>query len=87
MEPIRHTLTARLGYLKMYREELDELVAMFQRSCGKVTVSDLNYRYESLEEMKQKLPPRIRDLDIRGESPGVRFLFNQIEITRALLSG
>jgi hypothetical protein len=81
MEPIRHTLTARLGLLKMYREDLDELVGMFQQSCEKVTISDSKYRFASLEEMKDKLPPRIKDLDIRGENPGVRFLFNHTELS------
>jgi hypothetical protein len=83
MEPIRHTLSARLGLLKMYREDLDELMGMFERSCEKVTISDSTYRFDSLEEMKEKLAPRIKDLDIRGENPGVRFLFNQTEISNA----
>jgi hypothetical protein len=66
----------------MYREEVDQLVAMFQRGCEKVTISDSKYRYDSLEEMKQKVGPRIKHFDIRGENPGVRFLFNQTEIVR-----
>jgi hypothetical protein len=82
MEPIRHTLTARLKNLKMYRDELDQLVAIFQRNCKTVTISDSKYRYDSLDEMKVKAGIRVKDLDIRGENPGVRFLFNQTEITR-----
>jgi hypothetical protein len=82
MEPIRHTLTARLGYLKMYRDEVDQLVAMFQQSCGKVTISDSKYRYDSLEDMKKNVAPRITDFDVRGENPGVRFLFNQMEVVK-----
>jgi hypothetical protein len=31
--------------------------------------------------MKDKLPPRIKDLDIRGENPSVRFLYNQTELS------
>lgn len=73
MEPIRHTLTARLKYLKMYREDVDQLLAIFVRSCEKVIISDTKYRYDSLGEMKEKLGPRVKDLDIRGENPGVRF--------------
>jgi hypothetical protein len=65
----------------MYREDLDELVGMFEGSCEKVTISDSKYRYMSLEEMKGKLPLRIKDLDIRGENPAVRFLFNQTELS------
>ena len=82
MEPIRHTLTARLGILKIYREDLDQLVAMFQRSCETVTISDSKYRYDSLGEMKQNVGATIKDLDIQGENPDVRFLFNQTEVLR-----
>jgi len=65
----------------MYREDLDELVAMFQ-PCEKVTISDNKYRYESLDEMKQHVGPKVKDFDIRGENPSVRFLFNQTEVLR-----
>jgi hypothetical protein len=82
MEPIRHTLTARLKYLKMYREDVDQLVAIFVQGCEKVIISDSKYRYNSLDEMKEKAGPRVKDLDIRGENPGVHFLFNQTEITK-----
>ena len=82
MEPIRHTLTARLGYLKLYREEVDQLVALFQRSRQKVTISDSKYRYDSLEDMKNNGASKITDFDIRGENPGVRFLFNQMEVVK-----
>lgn len=79
MEPIQHTKTARLRSLKMYREELDQLVALFQKSCAAVTISDNKNRYESLEEMKATIGPKITSLDIRGENPGVHFLLNQKE--------
>jgi hypothetical protein len=79
MEPIQHTKTARLRSLKMYREELDQLVALFQKSCAAVTISDKKNRYESLEEMKATIRPKITSLDIRGENPGVHFLLNQKE--------
>ena len=69
MEPIRHTLTARLKYLKMYREDVDQLVAIFVSGCEKVIISDSKYRYDSLDEMKEKAGPRLKDLDIRGEIP------------------
>jgi hypothetical protein len=82
MEPIRHTLTARLKYLRMYRDDVDQLIAIFVRGCEKVVISDSKYRYDSLDEMKEKAGPRVKDLDIRGENPGVRFLFNQTEITK-----
>jgi preprotein translocase subunit Sss1 len=82
MEPIRHSLTARLGLLKMYREEVDQLMAMFRESCEKVIISDSKYRYQTLDEMKENVPSPIKYFDIRGENPAVRFLFNQTEVVR-----
>jgi hypothetical protein len=82
MEPIRPTLTARLGILRMYREDVDQLVAMFQRSCERVTISDSDNPYESVEDMKNHLGAKLKYLDIRGENPAVRFLFNQTEVVK-----
>jgi hypothetical protein len=82
MEPIRHTLTARLKNLKMYREDLDQLVAMFRRHCKTVTISDSKYRYDSFDEMNEKAGSKVKDLDILGENPGIRFLLNKTEISR-----
>jgi hypothetical protein len=79
MEPIKTTKTARLRRLKMYREDLDELVAFFQKSCASVTISDGKHRYESLEEMKAHIGTRIKNFDIRGERPSLHFLLNQKE--------
>jgi hypothetical protein len=66
----------------MYRGDVDQLVAIFRNGCENVVISDSKYRYDSLDEMREKAGPRIKDLDIRGVTPGVRFLFNQTEITK-----
>jgi hypothetical protein len=79
MEPIRTTKTARLRRLKMYREDLDELIAFFVTNCQNVTISDNKNRYESLQEMKSVNGSTVTHLDIRGEKPGVHFLLNQKE--------
>lgn len=80
MEPIRTTKTARLRRLKMYREDLDEFVAIFQKHCVNVTISDNKNRYDSLDEMKATIGPKVKNLDIRSESPSVHFLLNQKEV-------
>ena len=79
VDPIRTTKTARLNNLEMYREDLDEFVAFFKRACTNVTISDNRNRYESLDEMKNHIGPRIKDLDIRGEKPALHFLLNRKE--------
>jgi hypothetical protein len=63
----------------MYRPDLDNLVELFQKSCQRVVISDNDHRYISLDEMKAHVGIKIKDLDIRGENPGVHFLLNQKE--------
>jgi hypothetical protein len=79
MEPIKTTKTARLRPLELYREDLDELVALFESECAGVTISDSKYRYESLDEMRVSAGPVIRDLDIRSDTPALHFLLNRKE--------
>lgn len=61
----------------MYREDLDELLGLFQEKCARVTISDKKYRYESFDEMKSRSGPRIDNLEIHGEQPGLHFVLNQ----------
>jgi hypothetical protein len=83
VEPITHTLTARLRPLKMCREDLDQLLALFQKGCARVTLSDNTNRYESLGEMKEYVGAKIKNIDIQGEKPGVHFLLNRSEVVYA----
>jgi hypothetical protein len=73
MEQLRNTKTIRFGRLKMYREDLDALVALFQKACSDVTISDDKHRYDSLDEMKKYIGSRVKDFNIRGDNP--RFTF------------
>jgi len=79
MEPIRTTKTARLGLLKMYREDLDQFLALFSKTCVNVTISDSHNRYISFDEMKDHIGSKIDNLDIRPEKPAVHFLLNHKE--------
>jgi hypothetical protein len=80
MEPIRTTKTARLRYLELYREDLDELIALFKSCCATVAISDSKFRYDSLDEMMSSNGPVVRDLDIRSDSPALHFLLNRKEV-------
>lgn len=79
MEPIRNTKSVRFVRLKMYREDLDALVGLFQKACSEITISDDKNRYDSLAEMKQHVGSRIKDFNIRGENPNIHFLLNKAE--------
>lgn len=80
VEPIRRALSAQIGYLKMYREDVDALLAIFQQACEKVTISDQKHRYKTLDAMRRTVSSPIKELTIRGENPDVLFLFNRSEV-------
>ena len=84
MEPIRHTKSARFYRLKLYREQLDQLLTLFKNNCETVTVSDNANKYVSFDEMKEHLGARIKELDIHSTSPGVHFLVNKTEMTSSV---
>ena len=87
MRPLRNTKSMRFGRLKMYREDLDALVGLFQKSCTSVTISDDKNSYDSLTEMKQYVGSQIKDFNIRGENPKVHFLLNKAEQTPSSTPG
>jgi hypothetical protein len=79
LEPIRNKKSVRFVRLKMYREDLDALVGLFQKACSVVTISDDKNRYDSLAEMKEHIGSRIKNFNISGENPKVHFLLNKAE--------
>ena len=66
----------------MYREDLDQLLAFFQKVGATVTISDKHNRYDSLDDMKAHVGVEISELDIRAENPRVHFLLNQSEVVK-----
>jgi hypothetical protein len=86
MKPIRNTLTARLGNLKMYREEADQLIAFFRNSCESFVIAYNNNSFDDLDDMKNNIGTRVRAFYIRGVNPAVRFSFNQSEMVSGVNS-
>jgi len=80
IEPIRRSPSARIGLLKMYREDVEELVAMFQRTCKTVVMSDQKHRYRTWDAMQRTVSSPVKELVIRGSDPDVIFLFNRTEV-------
>jgi hypothetical protein len=66
----------------LYREDLEQFIGFFRDACTTVTISDSKNRYDSLDEMQSVIGSKIKDLDIRGESPGLHFLLNQQEYAK-----
>jgi hypothetical protein len=61
--------TQLFGPLKLYREEIEELVTLFKNSCERVELADEKYVYDSLEEMGNRLGKNIVSLAISGVRP------------------
>ena len=58
------------GPLKLYREEIEELVTLFTNSCERgVELADEKYVFDSLEEMENRLGKNISYLSISGRDP------------------
>src|ERR1700693_1985089 len=78
MQTIRRAKTARIGPLKMYGEDLNQLMQLFNDYCTQLELTDSgNHRFSDLEDYRTNLGRKIKDLDIRGENPGVHLLLNQ----------
>ena len=80
VEPIRAALSARLGPLKMYREDVEELVSIFKNACKLVTISDHKNRYKNLDVMQLNVQSPLKEFTIQGEDPDVTFVFNRTEV-------
>jgi hypothetical protein len=80
VEPIRRAPSARIAPLKMFREDVDQLLGMFQAACKTVVISDQKHQYKTLDAMQRTVSSPIKELTIRGSDPDVVFLFNRMEV-------
>jgi hypothetical protein len=80
MKPIRNTLVARLGLLRLYREDMDQLVQLFRDSCENFIIANEQNSFEDLDDMKKNIGPKITSFFISSENPGIVFEFNRSEV-------
>jgi len=59
----------RFGPIKLHREEIEEIIAVFTNACGTVELSDEKHVYDSLDEMDNRLGKTFSRLVITGSSP------------------
>src|ERR1700723_2481199 len=59
--------------VKLYREDVQELVALFARYCESHKISDNEYVYDALDEIGKDGKP-LSNLDIVGTDPGIRLI-------------
>jgi hypothetical protein len=57
--------------VNLYREHLEHIIDIFSESCGKVEISDDEFEYENLDELKRIRGLRPKKISIRGRDPDV----------------
>jgi hypothetical protein len=80
------------GPVKLYREELDEIVSLINAACESVELSAGKYIFDSLDEMATKLGKQFHQLHIEGRTPyisvrlGTHYFFSWARRDRNLVS-
>jgi hypothetical protein len=59
----------QLPALKLYREDLEGLISLFQGRCQHVRIADENNFYDSLSEMEEHGPSRLQCFILSGAAP------------------
>lgn len=71
MQPANRPQLFNLPPLRLFREDLTELVAIFQKYCQVVIISDEKFTYESLEEMANSGQKNAGVFQLQGMGPHV----------------
>ncbi len=69
MIPRNGPKSEQLPSLKLYREDVDKLIAVFVKNCQFVRIGDEEHVYDSLDDMATHAPPRLSSLLISGVGP------------------
>ena len=57
----------------LYREDIDEILALFTGSCSNVKITDNDYAYSNFDEVKSRLGQHTGRLAIETDSPTLSF--------------
>jgi hypothetical protein len=64
-----------LPAVRLFRNNLDDLTRLFKEHASGVTISDNQYFYNDLAEMRDKIGPRLRYLQIGASNPTATLSF------------
>jgi len=79
LKPIRTTKEWNYDSLILYREDLEQLIRIFNptRAGDIITISDHDNQYDSLDDLAQFKGPHIRGLTIRSRKPHIGLILNK----------
>lgn len=69
VEPVQRPKAHLLPPLKLYREDLDKIVGIFQKHCKTVMIDDEEYRYSSVDDMKNSAKRELKLFHVSGFLP------------------
>jgi hypothetical protein len=87
MKPKIHGKLGMIPDVRLYREDLEEILSLFHHFCETVTISDADSEYESLDELKQHVGSRVRNIEIAGTKPNVTLTIMGSSMLRHLSEG
>lgn len=61
------------GSIRIYRDDLEEIITILKEVCKEVIIEDNEYRYDSLDEVLTKHGPNPKQLSINSRDPLVIF--------------
>ena len=64
-----------LPAVRLFRNNLDDLTKLFNEHASDITISDNQYFYNDLAEMRKKIGPRLRQLQIGSSNPTATLSF------------
>jgi hypothetical protein len=64
-----------LPSIRLFKSELDTVVGLFREYCTEVTISDDDYTYTDIQEMRDRVGKRLPKLQILGANPNVSLRF------------
>lgn len=64
-----------LPAVRLFRNNLDDLTNLFEEHASDITISDNQYFYNDLAEMREKSGPRLRQLQIGSSNPTATLSF------------
>lgn len=63
--------------VKLFREDLEEIINILKENGGEISISDKKYEYDSLDELEKETGSTIRSLEIKSRRPHVYLSFSR----------
>jgi hypothetical protein len=80
MEKKSHSLLNYLSPVKLYLDDIEEIINKIQFVCSKVKIANKDYEFDSIEEFINNSGKKIKELSIDGRSPNISIDIKKFKI-------